>query len=293
MIDILSYGYMQHVFLAAGLASIVCGIIGSYIIVQQISAISGGIAHATFGGVGLGYLMGFSPIAGAEGFAVLAAMIIGVLKEFAQQKVDMLISAVWAIGMALGVLFVALTPRYVPDIESYLFGNILQVTNGDIVLAGCLAMMIITVVAVLYHPFLAVTFDEEYATVMNLPVKLLNILLLILISLTVIILIQVVGIILVIALLTLPAASCRMLTSRLGVMMIGSSGIATVDSFGGIVLSYFWSVPAGATITLTAAAVFLIVIGKQLYKKRGMNECLTPFLKERTHNNRDHIINKK
>ncbi|HJK78067.1 MAG TPA: metal ABC transporter permease [Methanocorpusculum sp.] len=268
MTDLLSYVFMQHAFLAAGLASVVCGIIGSYIIVRQMTAVSGGISHATFGGVGLGYLLGFSPIAGAAGFAVCAAVVIGVLKEYAHQKVDMLIGAVWAVGMALGVLFVALTPGYVPDIESYLFGNILLVTSGNLVLAGVLAVVIMAVVALLYQPFLAVTFDEEYATVMNLPVKLLNLLLLILIALAVVMLIQVVGIILVIALLTLPAASCRMLTSRLWVMMAGSVAIAAVASFGGILLSYFWNIPSGATITLAAAAMFLLVIGVQRCAKR-------------------------
>ncbi|HJJ99023.1 MAG TPA: metal ABC transporter permease [Methanocorpusculum sp.] len=270
MMDLLSHMFMQHAFLAAVFASVVCGIMGSYIIVRQMTAVSGGISHATFGGVGLGYLLGFSPIVGAAGFAVCAAVVIGVLKEYAHQKVDMLIGAVWAVGMALGVLFVKLTPGYVPDLDSYLFGNILLVTNEDLVLAGVLAVVITAVVALLYQPLLAVTFDEEYATVMNLPVKLLNLLLLILIALAVVMLIQVVGIILVIALLTLPAASCRMLTSRLWVMMAGSVAIAAVASFGGILLSYFWNIPSGATITLAAAAMFLLVIGVQRCMKRRL-----------------------
>lgn len=263
MTDLLSYVFMQHAFLAAALASVVCGIIGSYIIVRRMTAISGGISHATFGGVGLGYLLGFSPIAGAAGFAVSAAVVMGILKEYAHQKVDMLIGAVWAVGMALGVLFVALTPGYVPDIESYLFGNILLVTSGDLILAGVFAVVITAVVALLYQPLLAVTFDEEYATVMNLPVKMLNLLLLILIALAVVMLIQVVGIILVIALLTLPAATCRMLTSRLWVMMIGSVVLCLLVSFGGIFLSYFWDIPSGATITLLVAGVFVLVMGVQ------------------------------
>lgn len=263
MTDLLSYVFMQHAFLAAALASVVCGIIGSYIIVRQMTAVSGGISHATFGGVGLGYLLGFSPLAGAAGFAVCAAVVMGVLKEYAHQKVDMLIGAVWAVGMALGVLFVAMTPGYVPDIESYLFGNILLVTSGDLVVAGVLAVVITMVVVLLYQPLLAVTFDEEYARVLNLPVKMLNLILLILIALAVVMLIQVVGIILVIALLTLPAASCRMLTSRLWVMMAGSVVVCLVVSFGGILLSYFWNIPSGATITLVAAVVFGIVLGMQ------------------------------
>lgn len=268
MTELLSYVFMQHAFVAAALASVVCGIVGSYIIVRQMTAVSGGISHATFGGVGLGYLLGFSPIAGAAGFAVCAALVIGLLKEYAHQKVDMLIGAVWAVGMALGVLFVALTPGYVPDIESYLFGNILLVTSGDLVAAGILAAVIVVVVLLLYRPLLAVTFDEEYATVMNLPVKALNLVLLVLIALAVVMLIQVVGIILVIALLTLPAASCRMLTSRLWVMMAGSVVIAVLVSFGGILVSYFWNIPSGATITLAAALVFLLVIVLQRCRKR-------------------------
>lgn len=261
MTDLLSYVFMQHAFLAAVLASVVCGIIGSYIIVRQMTAISGGISHATFGGVGLGYLLGFSPIAGAAGFAVASAVVLGVLKDYAHQKIDTLIGAVWAVGMALGVLFLAITPGYVPDIESYLFGNILLVTTTDLAVAGVLAAVIVVVVLLLYQPLLAVTFDEEYATVMNLPVKALNLVLLVLIALAVVMLIQVVGIILAIALLTLPAAVCRMLTSRLSVMMVGSVAIAMLVSFGGILLSYFWNIPSGAMITLLASAVYLGVLG--------------------------------
>lgn len=214
MTCLLSYVFMQHAFLVAVLASIVCGIMGSYIVVRQMTAVSGGISHATFGGVGLGYLLGISPLAGAAGFAVAAALVIGCLKEYAHQKIDTLIDAVWAVGMALGVLFMALTPGYVPDIESYLFGDILLVTTADLIVAGFLTAVIVGVVVLLYYPLMAVTFDEEYATVMNLPVKALNLVLLIQIALVVVMLIQVVGIILMIALLTLPAASCRMLTSR-------------------------------------------------------------------------------
>ncbi len=259
--EIFSYVFMQHAFLAGILASVVCGIMGSYIIVRQMTAVSGGISHATFGGVGLGYFLGFSPLAGAAAFAVGSALVIGVLKEYAQQKVDTLIGAVWAVGMALGVLFVALTPGYVPDIESYLFGNILLVTNADLLAAGLLAGVIVMVVALLYYPLMAATFDEEYATVMNLPVKLLNLILLILIALAVVMLIQVVGIILAIALLTLPAAICRMLTTRLSVMMAGAVLVGIVVCSLGIVFSYLWDVPSGAAITLVAAALYLGVLG--------------------------------
>jgi zinc transport system permease protein len=258
--DLLSHVFMQRALLAAVLTSIVCGIIGSYIVVRQMTAMSGGISHATFGGVGLGYLFGFSPLAGAAGFAVASALVIGVLKDYANQKIDTLIGTIWAIGMALGILFVALTPGYIPDIESYLFGNILLVTKTDLIAASILAAVIVVVVLLLYHPLMAVTFDEEYATVMNLPVRALNLLLLVLIAFTVVMLIQVVGSILVIALLTLPAASCRMLTSRLSVMMAGSVATAMIVSFGGILLSAFWNLPSGATITLLAAGVYLLAI---------------------------------
>ena len=257
---ILAFGFFQNALLAAVLASIACGIIGTFVVVRRMATLSGGISHAAFGGVGLGYLFSFDPIAGALLFSVGVALGIGVLKEKAGQEIDTLIGAVWAAGMALGVICVSLAPGYAPDLFSYLFGNILLVPSGDIQLMAVFCAVIVGVVSVFYLPLQAVTFDEEYARVMNLPVTAFSLLLLLLTAVCVVLLIRLVGIILVIALLVLPAASVREFTSRLPVMMAASVCLSFILSLSGLVLSFLWDLPSGATIILLGAAVYAVAL---------------------------------
>ncbi|WP_292366481.1 metal ABC transporter permease, partial [Methanoculleus sp. UBA208] len=202
MFEVLGYEFFRNALAAGVLASVACGIIGTYVVVRRMVSVSGGISHAAFGGIGLGYFLGIDPLLGATGFTVATALGMGALELRARQQMDTLIGAVWAAGMAIGILFVYLTPGFAPDLFSYLFGNILLVPRGDILLMGVLVTVIVAAVALLYRELQAVTFDPDYATVMNLPVERLSLLLLVLIALTVVMLIRVVGIILVIALLT-------------------------------------------------------------------------------------------
>lgn len=253
---ILSFGFFQNAILAAELASIACGIIGSLVVVKRMVTVSGGISHAAFGGVGLGYLFSIDPIVGAFLFTVGVALGIGILKERAGQEIDTLIGAVWAAGMAVGVISVSLAPGYTPDLFSYLFGNILLVPPGDIQLMAVFCAVIVAIVATFYLPLQAVTFDEEYARVMNIPVTAISLLLLLLTAVCVVILIRLVGIILVIALLVLPAASVRGFVTRLPAMMASSVALSLVISLSGLVLSYLWDLPSGATIILLGAAVY-------------------------------------
>ncbi|HOT03683.1 MAG TPA: metal ABC transporter permease [Methanolinea sp.] len=255
---ILEYEFFQNAILAGLLASLSCGIIGSYVVVKRMVSISGGISHAAFGGVGLGYLFGVDPLAGAFGFTTAVALGIGVLKEKAGQNLDTLVAAVWAAGMAVGIICISLAPGYAPDLFSYLFGNILLVPRSDIVMMGVLCGVVLGVVAVLYTQLQAVTFDEEYARVMNLPVTWLSLLLLVLVAITVVMLIRVVGIILVIALLTLPAATARGFSKTLFSMMALSVCLGLVFSLGGLWLSYLLDIPSGATIILFATAGYVI-----------------------------------
>jgi zinc transport system permease protein len=226
-------------------------------------ALSGGISHAAFGGIGLGYFLGFDPILGAVGFALAVSTGIGILREKAVQNLDTLIGAVWAAGMALGILFISLTPGYAPDLFSYLFGNILLVPQGDLLLMAVLALVIIGAVIIVYSPLLAVTFDEEYARVMNLPVTALMLLLLGLTALTVVMLIRVVGIILVIALLTLPAAIAREYAGEMRRMMVIAVAGGMIFTFSGIWLSYLFDIPSGATIILVSVVAYLAVLGER------------------------------
>ena len=263
MLEILGYEFFRNALLAGLLASIACGIIGSYVVVKRMVALSGGISHAAFGGIGLGYFLGFDPILGAVGFALAVSTGIGILREKAVQNLDTLIGAVWAAGMALGILFISLTPGYAPDLFSYLFGNILLVPQGDLLLMAVLALVIIGAVIIVYSPLLAVTFDEEYARVMNLPVTALMLLLLGLTALTVVMLIRVVGIILVIALLTLPAAIAREYAGEMRRMMVLAVAGGMIFTFSGIWLSYLFDIPSGATIILVSVIAYLAVLGER------------------------------
>ncbi|HPD51787.1 MAG TPA: metal ABC transporter permease [Methanoculleus sp.] len=261
MLEVLGFEFFRNALLAGVFASIACGIIGTYVVVRRMVSVSGGISHAAFGGVGLGYYLGIDPLLGATVFTVATALGMGVLEIRARQQMDTIIGAVWAAGMALGILFVYLTPGFAPDLFSYLFGNILLVPRGDILLMAVLVAIIVAIVGLFYLEFQAVTFDPDYARVMNLPVERLSLLLLVLVALTVVMLIRVVGIILVIALLTIPAAISRLYTGRVWSMMLLATGLGALFTLIGIGLSYVLNVPSGATIILVSTAAYAAALG--------------------------------
>jgi zinc transport system permease protein len=267
MLSVLGYEFFRNALIAGVLVSIACGIIGTYVVVKRMVSMSGGISHAAFGGIGLGYYLGIDPLFGAIGFTLASAMGMGVVELKAKQHIDTLIGAVWATGMALGILFVYLSPGFAPDLFSYLFGNILLVSSQNLLLMVVLDLIIVGTVALLYQSLLAVTFDEEYASIMNMPVERILLVLLALIALTVVMLIQIVGIILVIALLTLPAAISREWTVRLNTMMCYSIMLGALFTTGGIWLSYVLNVPSGATIILLSALVYGVVIGLGYFRR--------------------------
>lgn len=250
MLELLQFDFMKNAILAGLLASIACGIVGTYVVTKKIVFISGGIAHASFGGIGLGYLVNINPIIGATIFALASALGIGIISKRTRLPEDTAIGLIWTIGMALGIIFITLSPGYAPDLFSYLFGNILTVPFSDLVIMLALDIIIIALVITFYKEFLAISFDEKYSTVIGIPVEALYITLLMIISLTIIVLIRVVGIILVIALLTMPAAIASRFTFSLKRMMLVSVLIGVALSMGGLCLSYYLDLPSGATIIL-------------------------------------------
>ncbi len=268
ILAVLGYEFFQNALIAGVLTSVACGIVGTYVVVRRMVFISGGISHAAFGGIGIGYYLGIDPILSAVGFTVAVALGVGTLQIRARQQMDTLIGAVWAAGMALGILLVYATPGFAPDLFSYLFGNILLVPASDLWLMAILVAVIVAFVALLYHDLMAVTFDPEYATIMNLPVGRLSLLLLALVALTVVMLIRVVGIILVIALLTLPAAISRMYTSRLKSMMMSAILLGIGFTLAGIWLSYILDIPSGATIVLVGSSAYAVAVGAQQVRER-------------------------
>jgi zinc transport system permease protein len=259
MLDLIHHEFMRNALLAGVLASIACGIVGSYVVAKRIVFISGGISHTAFGGVGLGYFLGINPMWGACAFSILAALVMGWICLATRQREDTIIGILWALGMAVGIIFVGLTPGYAPDLMSYLFGNILTVPSSDIILILILDFMIVLCVIFFFKEFLAITFDEEFAAVAGVNVPAFYLVLLCMIALTVVILIPVVGIILVLALLTIPAAIASQFTARLHTMMILSCILGAVFITAGLFISYLLDIASGATIIILAGAAFLLV----------------------------------
>jgi len=267
MLEALQYGFMQNAVMAGILAAIACGIIGVYVVIRKIVFISGGIAHASFGGVGLGYLLGINPVLGALAFSLAAGVTMGAVTRKTRVPEDTAIGIIWAVGMSLGLVFIALTPGYVPDLMSYLFGNILTVPTGDLILMLALDVIIIGIVVALYKEYLILSFDEEYGRAIGIRADLLYLLLLVMIALTVVILIRVVGMILVIALLTFPAAIARQFTYNMKKMMILSVILGFIFTMGGLWLSYELNLPSGATIVLLSAVLLAISMGVSRLRK--------------------------
>jgi len=264
MVEALQYDFMRNALIAGVLVSIACGIIGVYVVVNRIVFISGGIAHAAFGGIGLGYFLGVNPVLGAIAFSLASALGMGMVSRRTHYRVDTVIGIMWAMGMALGIIFIDLTPGYSADLMSYLFGSILAVPIYDIVFMLVLDIIIILIVTLLYKEFLAISFDEEFAIAMGVSVECISLLLLCLVAMTVVMLMRVVGLIMVIALLTIPASISEQFTSNLKKMMFFSILLSVLFTTSGLWLSYIFDFTSGATIIIISGCSFLL---SALYKK--------------------------
>ena len=274
--DLTRYPFLQHALLAGVLASVACGIIGSYVVTKKISYIAGSIAHTVLGGLGAARYFQvvhhwdwFEPLYGAVLASLLAALAIGLVSMRARQREDTVIGALWAIGMAAGILFISQTPGYNEDLMSYLFGSILMVSAQDLWLIAGLDLLVVVVGALFYNQFLAICFDEEFARLRGVRVELFYLLLLCLTALTVVLLVTVVGIIMVIAIITLPAAVASEFTKRLWHMMVLSALLTVFFTTTGLALSYGPNLPAGATIIVIAGAAYLFsVVGLRFFRSR-------------------------
>jgi len=274
--DLQTQTFLQYALLTGVLASIACGIIGSYVVTRRITYIAGAIAHSILGGMGAArYLQivhqwdWLHPIYGAVAAALASAIIIGLVSLGAKQREDTVIGAVWAIGMALGILFIFKTPGYNEDLMSYLFGNILMVSVGDLWLIAGLDVLIVVAGLLFYNQLLAVCFDEEFARIRGIHVEFYFLLLLCLTALTVVLLVTVVGIVMVIALLTLPVAVAGHFSKRLWHMMALATLFSAAFTTLGLMFSYGPDLPAGATTILLAGAVYLAVsLGGRLMRWR-------------------------
>lgn len=258
MIELLQYDFMRSALAAGIAASVLCGIIGIYVILNRIVFISDGIAHAAFGGIGLGYFLGLDPLVFGIASAVLTALGIGTISSRSRVSEDTAIGVFLATGMALGIMFMSLSRGYARDLFGYLFGNILAVTWNDVIIILGLTLAVLALVALLYKEFLVLSFDPVYGEAIGIPVRGLKLLLLCMVAFSVVMLIKIVGIILLIALLTIPGAISRQHVKGLPWIMAGSILLGVVFVIVGLFVSYYLDVPSGATIILTAAATFFL-----------------------------------
>jgi zinc transport system permease protein len=265
IIELFNYEFFQKAFLAAVFASISCGIIGGYIVSRRIVFISGGITHASFGGIGLAFFLGFNPLLGAVLFAVMSALGIQFFTKVAEIREDSSIAIWWSLGMALGIIFVFLTPGYTPNLMSYLFGNILTVTVSELWWMFALNVVIIAFFILLFRKILYIAFDEEFARAAGLPVALFNYLTMTLIALTVVLNIRVVGIILILSLLTIPQATANLFTKDFKRLLIFSCVFAFIGTISGLFISYFLNIPSGAAIIFTLVIIFALLRTLKLF----------------------------
>ncbi len=262
MIEALSYEFIQNALIAGLLVSMASGIIGSLIVVNRMVFLAGGIAHTAYGGIGLAVFFGFPIFLGASIFSVIASLIIAFITFNHRNRMDTFIGLMWAVGMALGVLLIDLTPGYNIDLMSYLFGSILAVSHDDLYYMGGLLFVIVFIMTFWYRDILAVSYDSQYASLRGINVKFFYTLILVLSALTVVVAIKVVGLILVIALLTIPVYIAEKLSSTLSSMMILSGIFSSIFTLFGLYISYTYNIASGASIILISALslfIFLII----------------------------------
>jgi zinc transport system permease protein len=265
MLEALSYNFIQNALIAGIIVSFLSGIIGSLIVVNRMVFLAGGIAHASYGGIGIAIFSGIPIFLGTSVFAITAALFMAFITMNKRESIDVFVGLVWAVGMAIGIILIDLTPGYNVDLMSYLFGSILAVNDSDLYFMGSLFVIILFVITFWYRDILAVSYDSEYAALRGTNVKFFYTLILVLSAMTVVIAIKVVGLILVIALLTIPIYIAQNLSSSLYSMMITSGFIATIFTVVGLWISYSFNLTSGACIILVSAiSLMIFMIGSKL-----------------------------
>jgi zinc transport system permease protein len=268
-----SYGFMRNALLAGVLVSIACGIIGTLVVLNRIVFISGGIAHAAYGGVGIAYFFGADPVLGAVGFSLLSSLAMGLVHRKEGQRADTIIGVMWAIGMAIGIIFLSLSPGYKADLMSYLFGSILAVSTMDLWLMAGIAVLSLAFMLLFYRQLLALSFDQTFATVRNVPVGPLYLTMITLIGLTVVIAMRVVGLIMVIALLTIPPAIANLYLKDMRAIMALSAALSMLFCTVGLIISYVLNFPSGAVIILVAGLAYVLAaLIRSLLLRRQVTE---------------------
>ena len=273
ILELFNYTFFQHALLGSLFASIACGIIGTYIVTRRLVFISGGITHASFGGIGIGLYTGISPILGAAIFSVLSAFGVEWLSKRNDMREDSAIAVFWTFGMAIGIIFSFLAPGFTPDLSAFLFGNILTITLTDIWMLVILSLILIGFFYFFITPIIYIAFDREYARSQRIPVRLFEYILMMFIALTIVACLRMIGIVLVISLLTLPQMTANLFTHSFKKIIFMSIGIGFISCSGGLLLSYQLQVPSGASIIFSSILVYAFCkMSKTLYLCKQTNK---------------------
>ena len=273
ILELFNYTFFQHALLGSLFASIACGIIGTYIVTRRLVFISGGITHASFGGIGIGLYTGISPILAAAVFSVLSAFGVEWLSKRKDMREDSAIAVFWTFGMAIGIIFSFLAPGFTPDLSAFLFGNILTITLADIWMLVILSIILIGFFYFFLTPVIYIAFDREYARSQRIPVRLFEYILMMFIALTIVACLRMIGIVLVISLLTLPQMTANLFTHSFKKIIFMSIGIGFISCSGGLLLSYQLQVPSGAAIIFFSILVYAFCkMGKTLYLCKQTNK---------------------
>jgi zinc transport system permease protein len=258
MIELLQYRFFTNALIAAALTAISCGIIGAYIVSRRMVFIGGGITHSSFGGIGIAYYLGMNPLVGAGVFAVLSALGINYFTKKGNIREDSSIAIWWSLGMAIGIVFIAITPGYAPNLMSFLFGSILAVTQADLLFMLTLTIIVVALFTLFFRLIRTIAFDEEFARARNLPVDLFNHLLMAITALAIVATIRISGVILVLSLLTLPQATANLFTKQFANIMVASVIIGFIGIIAGIFFAYHTDLPSGATIIIVLTFIFFV-----------------------------------
>lgn len=256
--DIFAYKFFINALIGISIISIASAIIGTYIVTRRMVSISGGITHACFGGLGLGYYLGISPVLMASVFAVAASLFVETLSQKWKVREDSAIAVVWALGMAIGVIFIFMTPGYVPELTSFLFGNILTINTGDIILFACYTAVLVIFFSLYFKTIVAVAFDRDFARISGLPVTAISLTMTVLIALCIVLTIKLVGIMLLMSMLSLPQMIAENFFHKYKSIMLASVAISLIGSLTGLFLSVAINVPCSALIVAVFAAMFFI-----------------------------------
>ncbi len=256
--DILQYTFFQNALIAILLMSIVTAFIGTYIVTRRMTFIAGGITHASFGGLGIGYFAGISPTLSAAIFAILSALGIEHLSHRGNIRPDSAIAVFWALGMAIGIIFIYLTPGYTPGLTEFLFGNILTITHTDLITFAAFTFPALLFFIIFYKPILYAAFDGDFARTRGIKVDTINTCMTLLIALAIVLSIQLIGIMLLISVLTLPQIIAENFTHKFSNLILLSGAICLLASLTGLIISTMIAIPTGAGIVVTLAVIYVI-----------------------------------